>query len=94
MAVVHNAPIHYTVTSLEKNAHKDLDKVSVDKGELKFPHSLHRVAGAGASGRNQDLDAIRADIANGATPPLSTLFMTYSFDLRVHLAAGTVEHNP
>ena len=52
------------------------------------------VAGAGTDGRCQDLQAIAAIVRDGGGAPMSTLFMTYSFDLKQHLAAGLVMHNP
>ena len=61
---------------------------------MRFPRSLHRVAGAGADGRYQDLEAIAAKVRAGEVPPMSTLFMTYSFDLKAHLRDGLVLHNP
>jgi hypothetical protein len=44
---------------------------------------LHSVAGAGANGKHQDLDANQ----------VFALFMTYSFDLRALLADDTVVYN-
>jgi hypothetical protein len=44
------------------------------------------VAGAGAKGKDQNLDAFPSQ--------LFSLYMTYSFDLRRHLADGTVRYKP
>ena len=83
----------YNVTSLERMAQRSLDASSEALGESHFPRSLHRVAGAGSDGRYQDLDAIQAKVLAGKAPPMAKLFMTYSFELKQHLARGLVVLN-
>ena len=75
-------------------AQRSLDASSKALGESHFPRSLHRVAGAGADGCYQDLEAIRATVVAGETPPMATLFITYSFELKQHLADGLVLLDP
>ena len=82
------------VTFVEHSALTSLDKVSDEIEEERFPRSLLRIVGTGTSGRYQDFEDIQVTIRSGGTPPLFTMFMPYSFDLRQHLIAGTVIYNP
>ena len=94
VAKIHDDVLLYNITSLERMAQRSLEDSSRALGEPHFPRSLHRVAGAGADGRYQDLEAIHATVLANEVPPMVTLFMTYSFELRQHLADDLVVFHP
>jgi hypothetical protein len=86
VAKIHVDGLLYNITSLERMDQRSLEDSSRALGEPHFPRSLHRVAGAGADGRYQDLEAIHTTVLANEVPTMATLFMTYSFELRQHLA--------
>jgi hypothetical protein len=76
VAMVVQDGLQVNITTLEGSFQGTLDAAG------SFPKALHRVAGAGAKGKHQNLAAFPKE--------LFALFMSYSFDLKWHLRKGTV----